>query len=223
MLLEEYRDVLASRNESDRRQADAGPVTLGLRLNSSVFPKGWVNIAYGRGTWIMHMLRAMFRDAATAAGEPDPDARFFTALRTFREQFEHKTASTSDFQHVLEEQLPLSLRYEGRRNLDWFFESWVETAVMPRITLQQVKFTRGERTTASFVVEQHEASPDLVTSVPIYAVMPGGGMRYVTRVFAEGKSTRFRLKVPANTRRLVLDPHETILTAEEQPREAPDL
>jgi hypothetical protein len=214
MVLEEYRDVLASRGESKRRQADAGPVTLGLRLNSSVFPNGWVNIAYGRGTWLIHMLRMMFRDAAIASGDPDPDARFFAALRTFRTRFEHKAASTSDFQHVLEEQLPLRLRYEGRKSLDWFFESWVETSVMPELKLQQLRFTRGERATASFVVEQREGSPDLVTSVPIYAVLPDGSKLYVTRIFADGKSTRLRLTVPVNTRDLLLDPYGTILTAE---------
>ena len=212
MLLDHYRTILAARNESKKRQADAGPVTLGLRLTSSVYPNGWVNIAYGRGTWLIHMLRMMFHDASVAAGDPDPDARFLSALRVFRERFEHRAASTADFQHVLEESLPLSLRYEGRRSLDWFFEGWVESAAMPTLKLTQVKFTRGERTTASFVVEQHQIPPDIVTSIPVYAVMPDESLRYVARIFVDGRSTRLRLTVPARTQRLVIDPYGTVLT-----------
>jgi hypothetical protein len=158
------------------------------------------------------MLRMMFRDAATAASDPDPDARFLTALRTFRQRFEHREATTADFQHVLEEQLPLSLRYEGRRSLDWFFEDWVESAAMPTLKLKDVKFTRGERTMATLVIEQHEAPRDLVTSVPIYAVMSDDSLRYVARIFADGATTRMRLTVPARTQKLVIDPYGTVLT-----------
>ncbi len=43
-----------------------GPVTLGNRLSCSQFPTGYEAISYGRGTWLLHMLRNMMRDARTA-------------------------------------------------------------------------------------------------------------------------------------------------------------
>ena len=56
--------------------ADAGPVTLGHRLTSSKFPDAYERVLYGRGTWLIHMLRTMLREAN--GGESD--AVFFSAL-----------------------------------------------------------------------------------------------------------------------------------------------
>src|SRR5260370_39230284 len=43
--------------------SDAGPVTLGTRLSSSQFPQAYERVVYGRGTWIIHMLPTMLRQA----------------------------------------------------------------------------------------------------------------------------------------------------------------
>jgi len=55
-----------SKNTDGEWLRDAGPVTLGARLNSSHFPGGYESISYERGTWLFHMLRCMFRDAHNA-------------------------------------------------------------------------------------------------------------------------------------------------------------
>src|SRR5262249_12736727 len=57
--------------------ADAGAVTLGVRLTSSKFPDAYERVLYGRGTWLIHMLRTMLRQAS---GRND-DALFFAALK----------------------------------------------------------------------------------------------------------------------------------------------
>ena len=62
-ILEKYRRDLLSKNTDGEWLRDAGPVTLGVRLNSSHFPGGYESISYERGTWLFHMLRCMFRDA----------------------------------------------------------------------------------------------------------------------------------------------------------------
>jgi len=66
-ILEKYRHDLLSKNKDGEWLRDAGPVTLGVRLNSSHFPQGYESISYERGTWLLHMLRCMLRDA-TAHG-----------------------------------------------------------------------------------------------------------------------------------------------------------
>jgi hypothetical protein len=50
-----------------------------------------------------------------------------------------------------------------------------------------------------------------VTSVPIYAVSSGKTPVLLGRVFADGAETSFHLSAPSGTRKLVLDPYETIL------------
>ncbi|MGZ7107153.1 MAG: M1 family aminopeptidase, partial [Candidatus Angelobacter sp.] len=43
--------------------SEAGPVTLGHRLTSSRFPDAYERVLYGRGTWLIHMLRTMLHEA----------------------------------------------------------------------------------------------------------------------------------------------------------------
>jgi hypothetical protein len=201
-----YRDDLLSRTASGRRYLEAGPVDLGVRLSSSEFPGGYVAISYGRGTWLIHMLRTMFQDA-----NPREDL-FLKALRTLRERYAFKEATTSDLQKVMEEYLPPSLRFEGRRSLDWFFGSWVNGTVIPSLSLKDVKITnRAGHTFASFTILQGDAPHDLVTSVPIYALVGDQRRSFVARIFADGEATSFRLAVPPGTRRLLLDPMQTLL------------
>src|SRR5437899_9606347 len=57
--------------------ADAGAVTLGRRLTSSKFPDAYERVLYGRGTWLIHMLRSMLRQA----GGDSSDAVFFSAIK----------------------------------------------------------------------------------------------------------------------------------------------
>ncbi len=62
-VLEKYRHDLLSKNKDGEWLHDAGPVTLGQRLDSSHFPAGYEAISYERGTWLFHMLRCMLRDS----------------------------------------------------------------------------------------------------------------------------------------------------------------
>src|ERR1039458_4540607 len=64
LTLQTYRNWLASKSKEGRPNVEAGPVTLGIRLSSSHFPNGYEIITYGRGTWLIHMLRCMLRDAS---------------------------------------------------------------------------------------------------------------------------------------------------------------
>jgi len=80
--------------------------------------------------------------------------------------------------------------------------------------LQGVKFTaKANATVVTGVIRQKDAPEDLVTSVPIYAVVSGKAPVLLGRVFADGAETSFRLSAPAGTRKLLLDPNETILTS----------
>ena len=213
-LLDGYRDDLLLKNADGRRYADAGPVTLGYRLSSSVFPAGYVAISYGRGTWLLHMLRTMFHDLSPKmqAGRPvNRDARFLAALRAMRDEYAHKDMSTEDMERVFEKFMPPGAAYEEPHSLQWFFDGWINGTSIPKIALANVKFSRGGKEYVNFTIRQTECPDDLVTSVPVYAVTADGRQEYVSRVFADGHEAKFRLAVPAGTKRLVLDPEDTVL------------
>ena len=213
-LLQKYRDDLLTKNHKGRQLAAAGPVTLGIRLSSSQFPNGYEAISYGRGTWLIHMLRCMMRDGERKSTGPQNvnDAAFLRALRKLRNEYETKPASTADLIRVFESELPSSLRYEGRKSLDWFYDGWVNGSSIPGYSLHDVKFTdHAAGMVATGVIVQEHAPDSLVSAVPIYAAVAGKNV-FLARVFAEGGETQFRLSAPPGTRKLLVDPEQTLLS-----------
>jgi len=219
-LMEKYQKDLVEKNKDGSVPKDAGPVTLGTRLLSSHFPGGYEAISYGRGAWLFHMLRSMLQDAAaedapagSKTGNP-ADEPFVRALRNLRERYEGKAISTRELLDVFAEQLPPSLRYEGKASLDWFLDGWVNGTALPRLQLQGVKSTpkaRGVIVTGTIL--QKDAPDTLVTSVPIYAAGGGKAATLLGRVFADGPESSFRLSAPPGTHKVLLDPYGTILTS----------
>ncbi len=216
-IMEKYKQDLVEADKAGNLPKDAGPVTLGNRLLSSKFPEAYRIVTYGRGTWLFHMLRSMMLDAAAQqrnvsmpGGEEEP---FLRSLRKLRERYQGKTISTRQLLSVFAENLPASLRYEGKASLDWFLEGWVNGTSLPKLELQAVKFApKANEVVVTGVIRQKDAPEDLVTSVPLYAVITGKAPILLGRVFAAGAESSFRLSAPLGTRKLLLDPNGTILT-----------
>jgi hypothetical protein len=213
LTLENYRQILASRSREGRRMVEAGPVTLGSRLSSSHFPNGYELIAYGRGTWLIHMLRWMLRDASRTPANPGGnDTAFLGLLRTLVENYQGKQITNADFEAAVEQVLPQSLWFENRRSLDWFFDGWVNGTAFPQLELSGTKFAHTARgTTVSGTIQQNSAPFDLVTNVPVYGIVEDKPV-YLGRVFAEGAETRFTLPAPTGVKQVVLDPYHTVFS-----------
>jgi hypothetical protein len=240
-ILEQYRRDLLSKNKDGEWLRDAGPVTLGARLDSSHFPDGYEAISYERGTWLFHMLRCMFRDSVIhdaklhdaaphgsesvshsrkvrASQDVNPDEPFFRALRRVRERYAGKTVSTEELVHVFEEELPRPLWYEGRRKLDWFLESWIEGTAIPELEARDVRIVdKAGVIGVTGVITQKDAQndlpDDLVTAVPVYATTDGNAQVFLGEVLADGPETPFHFVAPSGIRKIVLDPNQTVLTA----------
>jgi hypothetical protein len=234
-MMDHFRtQLIEPQKDTDRKLKDAGAVSLGIRLDSSKYPNAYDAVAYGRGTWLIHMLRTMYRDAAAhpssavrttgkshriarkpvtalAAPAADPDAAFFGVLRKLQDEFAGKSMTTRDVRIAFEAALPSDLRFEGRKSLDWFFDEWVSGTAVPKIELEKVRFSKGARRTASFTITQSECQKTLITSVPIYIDTGADTPVFLTRVFADGAETDFTVDVPANAKKLLLDPYRTVL------------
>jgi Peptidase family M1 domain len=215
-IMQAYRDELIEKKEKGRPPGEAGPVTLGLRLSSSQFPNAYDAVCYGRGTWLFHMLRTMLRDGErkSAAGRPkaSADEPFVQVLRKLRNDYEGKSVSTQQVMSEFEAQLPRSLWYEGHKSLAWFYSSWIGGSAVPEFDLRGLKFAdKGNATTVTGSIAQEHASNDLVTSIPIYASVAGKSV-FLGRVFAEGQETQFRLSAPLGTRKVLLDPEQSVLS-----------
>jgi hypothetical protein len=216
-----YRRQLLQENKDKHIGADAGPVTLGVRLYSSYFPNGYDAISYGRGTWMFHMLRTMLRDAELKDAKTDPraakkaatgDEPFFRVLRKLRQRYEGKYINNRIVQQVFEEEVPESLRFDGRKSLDWFFDEWINGTAIPKIQTSDVKVAKSpSRNVITGKLLQENAPPELVTSVPIYGVSSGKDYTFLGRVFADGPESSFRLVAPPGITKIEVDPYLTIL------------
>jgi hypothetical protein len=218
-IMERYRLDLIEKNKDGVSPKDAGPVTLGGRLLSSRFPRGYEAISYGRGTWLFHMLRSMLQDAAVLESgrkgrSGGADELFVRTLQKLRQRYEGKSISTRELFDVFTEELPPSLRYEGKSSLEWFLEGWVNGTTLPKLGLKSVKLApKGGAIAVSGTIVQKDAPADLVTSIPVYGVITGRAPVLLGRVFADGEESAFHLSAPAGTHRILLDPNETILTS----------
>jgi hypothetical protein len=215
-IMEKYRDQLLEKNSDALTPMEVGPVTLGTRLYSSQSPEAYEAIIYGRGTWLFHMLRTMLKDADSKIPDragSEKDEPFIRSLRTLRERYQGQAISTQQLLEAFARDLPPSLQFEGKRNLDWFLDSWINGTALPRLELKNVRLIpKGAGLVVSGTILQKDAPPDLVTSVPVYAVIPGRQPILLTRVFADGTESSFRLTAPAGTRKILLDPYKTVLT-----------
>ena len=221
-VLEKYRRDLLGTNKDGERLRDAGPVTLGQRLDSSHFPGGYEAISYERGTWLFHMLRSMLRDSMlrdseagsrSRKGRENPEEPFFRALRKIRERYAGKCISTQELVQVFEEELPRPLWYEKRPKLNWFLEGWIEGTAIPELGTREIRITeRNGVTTVTGLIVQKDVPEDLVTAVPVYAATEGSTLVFLGEVLADGAETGFRLIAPSAVRKIVLDPKQTILT-----------
>jgi hypothetical protein len=146
----------------------------------------------------------------TGADEP-----FMRSLQKVRQRYEGRAISTQELVDVFAEDLPPTLRYEGKKSLDWFLQGWINGSELPKLELRAVKFTaNGSGLTVSGTILQKAASKDLVTSIPVYATSTVGKPPvFLGRVFADGEESTFRLPAPAGTHKIVLDPYETVLSS----------
>jgi len=209
--LDFYRASLTRINKDGKMLASAGPVTLGFRLSSSKFPTGYEEVAYGRGTWLIHMLREMMREPQAQ----DPDARFHSALKQILEERRGKTMSNRDVQRIFEAHLPAALKYEGSTSLDWFFEGWVNGSAVPEFSIKTAKMAKYKNGSAAFygtIIES--GAPDrLVTLVPIYAesLDPAKTPTYLGSVFVDESEVNFSFPAPPGSGKLLLDPYRAVL------------
>jgi len=210
--LERYRKQLIEKSPHMDRPADEiGSLSLGNRLISSQAPEGFEDVIYGKGAWVIHMLRQMLRQP----GAKNPDARFTTLLQTISTKYAGRAFSTSDFQKEVEAAMTPSMALEGSRSMEWFFEQWVRGTGIPHYS---VEFT-AHRIDTGFLVKgklfQTGVPRSFIAPVPVYASGPGGHSVYLGTVFAEGPETSFHFTTPDAPHKILIDAQTTLLCTTE--------
>src|SRR5216684_4015032 len=127
--LARYRQRLVEKLPgAEQPAADIGALDLGIRLTSSKSPEGFEQVIYGKGSWVIHMVREMLRQA----GAKDPEARFVTLLHTLASKYAYRALSSADLQREIEAVMTPAMDLDGGRSMEWFFEDWVRGTGVPR-------------------------------------------------------------------------------------------
>ena len=159
-VLDGYRSELLSKNAEGVEYESAGPVVWGQRLEGWPNSGAWQAITYGKGTWILHMLRRRLGDDA-----------FFKLLAELRRRYEFKSVTTAAFQSLARELRPKALSAEG---IDTFFENWVYSTGVPSLKLHYTVTGVAPAVKLSGAVEQSAAGDDFSLDTPVEVQFPKG-------------------------------------------------
>ena len=88
-MLDSYRTLLLEKGPNGQIADAAGPLTFGPRLVSSQAPDAYKTITYGKGIWVMQMLRRRMGDE-----------RFLAMLRELTKRYDHREITTDDFRQA---------------------------------------------------------------------------------------------------------------------------
>jgi len=152
-VLNGYRSELLDKDAQGQTYESAGPIVWGERLNGQPASRTWRAITYGKGTWIMHMLRRRMGDDA-----------FFKLLAELRRRYEFKLVSTADFQTLARELRPRALSAEG---VDAFFDNWVYATGIPTLKLRYTVKGVAPAVKLSGSIDQSGAGDDFSVDAPV--------------------------------------------------------
>ncbi|MCU1295145.1 MAG: peptidase rane alanine aminopeptidase, partial [Bryobacterales bacterium] len=118
-VLEQYRKDLGLVVEGKTVESD-GPVDFGSRIMTTAGLPAWQAVIYGKGTWILRMLRARMGDASFGKLQAE-------ILRSYA----GKPISNEDFRKAASGFIPAS---QPDKDLSLFFETWIYGTGIPKIS-----------------------------------------------------------------------------------------
>ena len=151
-----YRDELLMKGPDGATAESRGPVVEGRRLESGQQPRAATAVLYGKGTWIIHMLRRRMGDAG-----------FLKMLAELRRRYEWKAITTEEFRLLCAEFVPAGA---GDKGLVEFFDQWVYDTGMPALKLSYT--VAGGRLTGT--VTQSDVGEEFSVAVPVEVRLANG-------------------------------------------------
>jgi len=210
--LSRYRRQLTEKSpDADEPAAEIGPLTLGVRLNSSKSPSAYERVVYGKGSWIIHMLREMLRQP----GSKEPDQRFTSLLRKLANKYAYRALTTDDLQHEVESAMTPAMALEGGRSMDWFFDEWVRGTGIPHYRVEFTAHREEDGYSVRGKLLQTDVPHWFLASVPLFATSSTGGRWFLGHVVAAGRETSFRFHTSGAPHKILIDPQMTLLCTTE--------
>jgi hypothetical protein len=179
------RKSMLDKNALGFRAIDAGPLTMGYRLNNS---KTGVSITrdliYPKGAYILHMVRMMMWDRRTG------DQLFKETMQDFVRTYAGRAATTEDFKALVEKHMTLEMDLQGNRRMDWFFNEYVYGTALPSYQLQYTfNNDAGGDVVFGLKITQSNVDENFRMLVPIYLELADGRIVNLGRARITGNTT----------------------------------
>ncbi len=196
VMLDSYRTALLAKGETDQTVESAGPIVLGTRLLNSLEPRAWRAVTYGKGSWILQMLRRRMGDE-----------NFFAMLADLAKRFDRKEISTEAFRLHAAQYLPPK---SDDPKLEAFFDQWVYGTGIPSLGLTYS--LKGKRAALRLVgtLTQSDVDDEFSALTPIEIQVARG--RTITH-WVRSSNTPITFTVPLKQAplKVQLDPHHAVL------------
>lgn len=184
---ERQRIRILKKNNYGVSPNDAGPLWMGLRLDSPNSEQAYQGVTYSKGAYILLMLRSLMYGEQ---GATNRDQGFIDMMHDFIESHRDSPASTESFKAIAEKHITKQMDLQKNGRLDWFFNEWVYGTEIPRYSF---KYTlqpgEGGKTKVHVELTQSEVDENFAMFVPIFADY-GKGMVRLGQLGIVGNSTR---------------------------------
>ncbi|MEI9971836.1 MAG: M1 family aminopeptidase [Ignavibacteriota bacterium] len=195
-MLDSYRTLLLQKGPNGQIADSAGPVTFGPRLTSSQAPDAYRTVTYGKGLWVMQMLRRRMGDE-----------RFLALLLDIAKRYDHRQITTDEFRQAAVAHLPA--RTDDPK-LETFFEQWIDGTGIPALKLSYSVKGKAPQLRLVGTLTQSDVEADFSTLVPVEIEVARGQtltqwVRTVTGI------TTFTVPLTQAPLKVALDPHDSVL------------
>ena len=185
---ERQRTRILEKNNYGVSPNDAGPLWLGLRLESPRTAHAYQGITYSKGAYVLQMLRSLMYNDQGATGTRDQ--AFIDMMHDFMESHRDSLASTESFKAIAEKHMTKQMDLQKNGRLDWFFREWVYGTEVPRYQLKyDVQPGEGGNVKVHVEITQSEVGQNFAMFVPVYGDF-GKGMVRLGQVGIAGNATR---------------------------------
>lgn len=185
---------------------DAGPLWLGIRLDSPRNESAYRHITYPKGAYVLSMLRSLMYTA-------DGDKQFIEMMHDFVASYRDRPASTESFKAIAEKHMLKSMDFDHNGRLDWFFNEWVYGTEIPRYSFAyRLTSVANGHAKAKITLTQSEVSSQFAMAIPIFADLGKGYPVRIAQFPIVGSTTRtVELDLPATPKTLELNWYKEVL------------
>jgi len=209
--LERQRKRVVDKTNFGFRPNDAGPIWLGVRLDTFRTPRAYNDLVYAKGGFVLQMLRSLMWDPETK------DKDFMTMMHDFVFGGFNKGASTEDFLAVANKHMKPAMDLGGDHTLNWFFSQWVYGTELPRYKLEySLQSAEGGKELLTGKLTQSEVSENFRMKVPLYAELDKQITIRLGSVFVVGNTTsaEFKILLPKKPKRVGANLFQDVLAVE---------